>query len=121
MDPYDDDEMDQEEKYEAPPVQVRSKPMKPRNIQPPTKYGLNTSKYEIVDRNIQNRIREGTLFFLDRQNKSRVINQFGIFYNTDWITNINPSKLHSLVAEWVAEPTPYGTMPKTSLRNGALR
>jgi hypothetical protein len=119
MDPYEDD-LSHEEKIDSKNRNVfelipgnrqrqkegnnqltltRSRPKKP---QPPTSYGVVNGTYEMINRTNGELIKEGTLIFLDRNNQSRVINQFGSFYTkSEWLKFSSPSKLHSIVAETV--------------------
>lgn len=80
-------------------ILTRSRPKKP---QPPTSFGVVNGTYDIINRANGELIKEGTLILLDRNNQSRVINQFGSFYTkSEWMKTPSPSKLHSIVAETV--------------------
>jgi hypothetical protein len=104
MEPYEED-MEHEEKVETNRQNVfelvPSTRSKLKKRVPPTLYGMYNSTYEIINTRQDNIIKGGTLFLMDINNKSRVINQFGSFYTKDWISGVTPSKLHSLVAETV--------------------
>ena len=66
-----------------------------------SKFGYVKEKFFINNIATGENTHEGVLFVVDRNNSKRVINQFTHFYDREWESGVNPSKMHSIVAEGI--------------------